>query len=556
MNTDTQTAAADPSIAQPEIARPLVRDRRRGRVSLVWIIPIVAALIGLSLVAQALWQRGPTITVTFASAEGIEPGKTKVKYKNVDIGDVTGLALSADRTRVVATIDLAKDAAPFAVAGSRFWVVRPRLAGSGISGLGTLLSGAYIGVDAGQGHEARNAFVGEEEPPVVPSDVPGRRFILHADDVGSLDIGSPVFFRRVQVGHVESFALDPDGRRTTMGIFVKAPYERFVTTNSRFWHASGVDLRMDASGLKLETQSLATILLGGIAFESPDTGGSAQSPAAQTAEEGAQFNLAADRVEAMKSPDGTPESLVLHFQQSIRGLAAGAPVDFRGVEIGQVRSVSVEYDPAGTDFVSSVRIDVYPQRLGRVRDVFPETMPQDRRRALLADLVQRGMRAQLRSGNLLTGQLYVAVDFFPQASPARFDPHLDPLELPTVPGDLQEMQQQVQSILRKLDTLPLDTLGQDAHRLMVATETTVTQLGGLARHADRDTMPEVRLAIRDLRQTLATIRGSIAGDSPLLQDIRQALRGVVDATRSVKALTDGLDRSPESLLRGKKETTR
>lgn len=555
MNTDTQSAAADPSIVQPEIARPLVWDRRRGRVSLVWIIPIVAALIGLSLVAQALWQRGPTITVTFATAEGIEPGKTKVKYKNVDIGDVTGLALSADHARVVATIDLAKDAAPFAVTGSRFWVVRPRLAGSGISGLGTLLSGAYIGVDAGQSHEARNAFVGEEEPPVVPSDMPGRRFILHADDVGSLDIGSPVFFRRVQVGHVESFALDPDGRRTTMGIFVKAPYERFVTTSSRFWHASGVDLRMDASGLKLETQSLATILLGGIAFESLEPSGSGQT-AAQTAEEGAHFNLAADRVEALKSPDGAPESLVLHFQQSIRGLSAGAPVDFRGVEIGQVRSVSVEYDPAGTDFVSSARIDVYPQRLGRVSDVFPETMPQDRRRALLADLVQRGMRAQLRSGNLLTGQLYVAVDFFPQASPARFDPRLDPLELPTVPGDLQEMQQQVQNILRKLDKLPFDTLGQDAHRLIVATETTVTQLGGLARHADRETMPEVRLAIRDLRQTLATVQGSIAGDSPLLQDIRQALRGVADATRSVKALTDGLDRSPESLLRGKKETTR
>ncbi|MBP2310239.1 MCE family protein [Azospirillum melinis] len=556
MNTDTQTAAADPSIAQPEIAGPPVRDRRHGRVSLVWIIPIVAALIGLSLVAQAMWQRGPTVTVTFASAEGIEPGKTKVKYKNVDIGDVTGLALSADRTRVVATIGLAKDAAPFAVAGSRFWVVRPRMAGSGISGLGTLLSGAYIGVDGGQGHEARNAFVGEEEPPVVPSDMPGRRFILHADDVGSLDIGSPVFFRRVQVGHVESFALDPDGRRTTMGIFVKAPYERFVTTNSRFWHASGVDLRMDASGLKLETQSLATILLGGIAFESPDTSGSAQSPAAQAAEEGAQFNLAADRVDALKPPDGAPESLVLHFQQSIRGLSAGAPVDFRGVEIGQVRSVSVEYDPAGTDFVSSVRIDVYPQRLGRVRDVFPENMPQDRRRALLADLVQRGMRAQLRSGNLLTGQLYVAVDFFPQASPAQFDPRRNPMELPTVPGDLQEMQQQVQNILRKLDTLPFDTLGQDAHRLMVATEATVTQLGGLARRADHDTMPEVRLAIRDLRQTLATIQGCIAGDSPLLQEVRQALRGVADATRSVKALTDGLDRSPESLLRGKKETTR
>ncbi len=542
MTSDTQTTIAHPRVVHP----------RRGTLSPVWAIPVIAALIGLSLVAQSLWQRGPAITVTFASADGIEPGKTKVKYRNVDIGDVTSLSLSADRTRVVATVELVKDAAPFAVADSRFWVVRPRFAGSGISGLGTLLSGAYIGVDAGRSHEARTAFTGEEEPPVVPSDVPGRRFVLHADDVGSLDMGSPVFFRRVQVGHVERFALDPDGRRTTLGIFVKAPYDRFVTANSRFWHASGVDLRMDASGLKLETQSLATILLGGVAFETPDSA----DPGAATAAEGTDFALAADRVEALKSPDGTPETLVLHFQQSLRGLSVGAPVDFRGVEIGHVRSVNVEYDPAQADFISSALVDVYPQRLGRVSDTFPENMPREKRLALLSDLVQRGMRAQLRSGNLLTGQLYVAVDVFPEAPHARFDPTLAPLELPTVPSDLQEMQQQLQSILRKLDKLPFDTLGQDAHRLMVSLESAVRQLGGLAQRADRETLPEVRQALRELRQTLETVQAAVAGDSPLQQDVRQALRGMAEAARSVKALTDGLDRAPEALLQGKKDTKR
>ncbi|PWC54823.1 MlaD family protein [Azospirillum sp. TSO22-1] len=531
------------------LVHPRIAPARRGRPSLVWAVPLIAALIGLSLVVQALWQRGPTITVTFASAEGIEPSKTKVKHKNVDIGDVTGVTLSADRARVVATIELVKDAAPFAVAGSRFWVVRPRLAGSGVSGLGTLLSGAYIGVDAGRGGERRTEFVGEEDPPVVPSDVPGRRFVLHAQDVGSLDMGSPVFFRRIEVGHVESLALDPDGHRITLGIFVKAPYDRFVTAGSRFWHASGVDLRMDAAGLKLETQSLASILLGGVAFESP-----ASAVPAEVAAEGAHFTLAADHGEALKAPDGAPETVLLLFRQSIRGLSVGAPVDFRGVEIGRVRSLGVQYDPASGDFTAPVLVDVFPQRLGNVSDSFPDDAPRERRLAVLADLVRRGLRAQLRSGNLLTGQLYVALDVFPQAAAVAFDPGRTPVELPTVPGDLQEMQQQVQSILRKLDGLPIDTLGQDAHRTMMALETALRQVGGLAQRADRDTLPEIRHTLRDLRQTLEPLQLNLAGDSPLLQEVRQALRGVAEAVRSIKALADGLDRSPEALLRGRKES--
>lgn len=536
----------DNAIPSPVIDRP-----RRGKPSLVWIVPILAALVALGLVAQTLWRRGPTITVTFASAEGVEPGKTKVKFKNVDIGDVTGITLNADRTRVVATIDLVKEATPFAVAGSRFWVVRPRLAGSGVTGLGTLLSGAYIGVDGGHSRERRADFVGEEDPPVVPSDVPGRRFTLHTEDIGSLDMGSPVFFRRIQVGHVESLALELDGRRITLGVFIKSPYDRFVTDNSRFWHASGVDLRMDAEGLKLETQSLATILLGGVAFETPPSVGST-TPAAG----GTQFELASNHGEALKSPDGAPETVLLYFRQSIRGLSVGAPVDFRGVEIGQVRSLGVQYDSASGEFIAPVLVDVYPQRLGNVSDTFAENTPKDRRVAVLANMVGRGLRAQLRSGNLLTGQLYVALDFFPQAAAAAFDPHRNPVELPTVPGDLQEMRQQVQNILDKLDKLPLESLAQDAHRTMVALETTLQQIGGLAQRVDHDALPEVRQATRELRKTLETLQGALAGNSPLQQDARQALRGLAETVRSVKTLVDGLERNPEALLRGRRDISR
>lgn len=532
-------------------AEPQVVPSRRLRPSLVWAIPLIAALIGVALVIQTLSKRGPTITVSFASAEGIEPGKTKVKFKNVDIGDVRTVTLTPDRSRVMVTIDLVKEAESFAVEGSRFWVVRPRLAGSGVSGLGTLLSGAYIAVDAGRSSSRVTEFSGEEEPPVVASDVPGRRFRLYAADLGSLDVGSPVFFRRIEVGHVEWFALDPDGNGLKLGIFIKAPYDRFITQDSRFWHASGVDLRLDASGVKVQTQSLATILIGGVAFETP--GGIGQAPEAA---EGSQFGLAADRAEALKAPDGAPQTLVLRFRQTIRGLTVGAPVDFRGVEIGQVRSIDVAYDRTNGEFFSPVVVDIYPQRLGSASATFRADATPEEQLQLLGNLVRHGLRAQLRSGSLLTGQLYVALDFFPKADPVRFDARLDPPELPTVPSDLQEIQAQVQGILRKVEALPLETLGQDAHRVMTALEGTLKRLDTLAARADRETLPEVVQAVRDLRQTLKVLEGNMAGDAPLPQETRQALKGLSDAARSIKALTDSLERNPEALLQGKKEPTR
>ena len=531
----------------PVPSEPVIHTPRRRLPSAVWAVPILAGVIGLSLVAQTLWKRGPMVVVTFSTAEGIEPGKTKVKYKNVNIGDVKGVRLARDRSRVEVTIALVKDAQQFAVTDSRFWVVRPRFAGAGISGLGTLLSGSYIGVDAGHSDDSQSEFTGLDDPPVVASDIPGRRFKLQAEDIGSLDVGSPVYFRRIEVGHVESFTLEPDGHHISLGIFLKSPYDHLVTTDSRFWHASGVDLRLDSGGVRLETQSLVTILMGGIAFEASSGGGSAPP-----AVDGSEFALAADHAMAMRTADSSsPESIVLRFKQSVRGLAVGAPVDFRGLEIGQVRSIGLSFNPSANDYSAPVTVDIYPDRLA-AKNSHPEADDRDHRIARLADLVQHGLRAQLRTGSLLTGQLYVALDFFPDASPVRLDTHADSLDFPTVPGDFEELHQQVQSILRKLDKIPFDSLGNDAHRAMVSLDNSLKAVETLMHRTDSDVLPEIRDSLREMHKTMETTQASMAADAPLQQDIRQALRGMTDATRSLKALTDGLDRHPESLVRGKK----
>lgn len=533
---------------RPNPPPPSIHPSRRGRISLVWLVPVIAALIGLGLVAQTYLDRGPTIEISFLTAKGIEPGKTQVRFRDVEIGQVQAVHIAKDRTGVVATVELHKDARDFAASDSRFWVVRPRLAGAGISGLETVLSGAYIGVDGGRSGDTQKEFRGLEEPPVVASDVPGHRYRLLAEDIGSLDIGSPVYYRRIPVGHVERYALEPDGRHIALGIFIKAPYDRYVTPDSRFWHASGVDLRVDANGLKVETQALATILMGGIAFETPELVTAPDH--LTTAEDAHQFPLAASHADALKSPDGTPDILIVRFRQSIRGLTVGAPVDFRGVEIGQVRSLGITFDAAAQEYVAPVVLEVYPERLSTMDP--QHVMPQGQdHREVLAGLVKHGLRAQLKTGSLLTGQKFVSLDFHPEAPPARFDRSLNPPELPTIPGDLEELQKQVQDILAKLSRLPLDELAGDMHRTLVALEGSLKRMDTLEAHADKEVLPEIRDGLRDMRQTVQQLQATMAPDAPLQQDSRAALQNLSAVARSLKTLSDTLDKQPESLLRGK-----
>ncbi|RQQ57413.1 PqiB family protein, partial [Burkholderia stagnalis] len=320
-----------PAPDQPPPQDPAISTKSGWLPSLVWLVPLIAALIGIGLVIKSVRERGPEITLTFHSAEGLEPGKTQVKYKDVEIGMVKAITLSKDLTRVLVGVQLKKESENFAVKGSRFWIVRPRVGATGVSGLGTLLSGAYIGVDAGRSSESQTEFAGLETPPAVTGDQKGAQYVLRGDSLGSVDIGSPVYYRRVQVGQVVGFSLDKDGTGVTFNVFVNAPYDQYVGENSRWWQASGVDLRLDSSGLKLNTQSLATVILGGIAFQTPPN----QTTGA-TAPGNTTFRLAADQADAMRDPDGELVQVVMNFNQSLRGLAVGAPVDFRGIVLGEV----------------------------------------------------------------------------------------------------------------------------------------------------------------------------------------------------------------------------
>ncbi|MEN3808920.1 MlaD family protein [Chromobacterium piscinae] len=526
----------------PEPDLPQAVPVRRGRwaPSLVWLIPVVAALIGGWLAVHAVLSRGPTITISFQNAEGIEAGKTRIKYKDVEVGEVTSVKLSPSRQAIVATAQLSKEAADYLAEDSRFWVVRPRVSGGGVSGLGTVLSGSYIGMDIGKSEARKTDFVGLETPPIINADLPGQTFTLRADNLGSLNTGSPVYFRRVPVGQVVGYELDPKGGYVKVAIFINAPYDHFVSANSRFWHASGVDVSLSANGLNVSTQSLAAIALGGIAFETPlaDNAGIPLSDR--------NFILHDTRDRALQNPDREMQPFRLRFRQSLRGLSVGAPVDFRGITIGEVTAIGVQYVQDRKDFDMTVDIRTYPSRLdslSRGGRITGKLSPQA--------LVANGMRAQLRSGNLITGQLYVALDFFRDAPPARLVVKGGVPELPTIPGDLEELQRVLQRIVKKLDAVPFDSIGKEADASLKSLHQTLDSVKRLSDGLNNQTVPQASKTLEQLQQTLEATRQTMRADSPLQQDVRSAAQEVKETARSFRALADYLDRHPEALVRGK-----
>lgn len=526
----------------PDFPEVVATQHSRWRLQLVWLVPLIAVLIGGWLAAQAILQKGPTITISFKTGEGLEAGKTKIKYKDVDIGVVKSVILSKDHRGVIASAELAKDASDLLVDDTRFWVVRPRISGGTVSGLGTLLSGSYIGTDVGNQTKSRRDFVGLETPPVFAKDVPGKEFVLKSEDMGSLDIGTPVFFRRLQVGQISSYNMDADGNGVTLRVFINAPYDKYVHADTRFWHASGVDVSLDTSGVKVNTQSMVAILIGGVAFQSPDDADSGPQ-----AEANAQFDLFRDRAEAMKRHDKIASTYVLNFKESVRGLAVGAPVDFRGIVVGEVTGIYTRFDREKKEFSIPVEVRIYPERFtSRYESGVKGGAITDNPHALSVWLVEHGFRGQLRTGNLLTGQLYITLDFFPGAPKATMNWNAKPPEFPTVPGGLQSLQESITNLVAKLNKVPFEGIGKDVRA-------TLQNADKLLKTLDTELAPEARATIVSARAALDSANSAMQPDSELSQSTADTMRELSRTAASLRALADYLERHPEALIRGKTE---
>lgn len=533
---------ANPPSTDNEIPEAVVEPPRRGpRVSIVWLIPLLAALIGGWLAYKTLTEQGPLITIGFKTAEGLEVGKTVVKFKDVDIGTVEAIDLKDDLSGVVVSVRMIKESEPALNDKTRFWVVRAEVTAAGVTGLGTLLAGAYIGIDPVPGGESKRAFIGLEDPPVVTTGEAGASFVLYSEAGGSISAGAPVYYKRYKVGEVSETTLSDDGQRVKIGIFVNAPYDKLVREGSRFWNASGVDLKLSADGLQLNTESIVSVLIGGIAFGLPPG-----APEGAQAKEDSAFPLHVDRQAAFTQDYVEKELWEVHFNDSVRGLTVGAPVELRGIPIGRVADFRINYDTETNEVSIPVIIEIEPERME-----LPAAMTDEEKKARLDEWITKGLRAQLKTGNLLTGQLLVELDFFPDAPPATIDWSSDPREFPTIPSTTQQLVENVTSVADRLAGIPFEDIGTGVSQAVKRLDATLKEAQALLARLKGETVPAATSAIKQAQGTLATAEEAIAADSPLRQDLDQTLEDVAQAARSLKILLEYLEQHPDALLKGK-----
>jgi paraquat-inducible protein B len=547
----------------------LASTRRSRRLSAIWLLPILAVAIGAWLAWDTLSKEGPTITITFETAEGLQASQSQLKFRDIVLGTVKTLALSDDHSHVLVTVATTRQAESLLTSDAQFWVVKPRLFAGNVSGLSTLVSGSYIGMlpgDAAGAH--RRDFVGREDPPVLQSNVPGRTFLLKATRLGSVTLGSPIFFRDLSVGEVLGWDIGDMADSATIHAFVRAPFDKYVSDQTRFWDASGLSVKLGGNGVEVQVESLRALVLGGVAFDTlTSTAQSAEST------DDHLFPLFANKEAAQSASYSRQVQFVGYFPGSVRGLSVGADVTLHGLKVGQVTDVQLAYDAAKDLILAPIHFEVQPERfLGIGREVFKDAKEG------VDMLVGRGLRATLQSANLLTGQMLIALEFVPDAPPANVTMQDGVFVIPTSEsGGFSGLSAAATDLLRKVNAIPFDALGRNlvksseglndlvngpqVKQVLTSLNTTLTSVRDVVQNLDAGLapalkrLPDVSASLQktmsDANKLVLSLQSGYGDNTQFNRDLERLLIQLNDATRSIRSLADLLSRHPEALIKGR-----
>ncbi|MBT4838659.1 MAG: MCE family protein [Methylococcales bacterium] len=570
----------------------------KSKFSFVWILPVLAGILGLWLMMKTLSETGPVITLQFKTAIGLVAGKTKIRYRDIDVGDVLSISFTDDLSKVIVKIQMNPVVGKSLNQQSQFWVVRPRINSSQVSGLNTLISGAYIAVDPGKDGQTENSFIGLEEPPSVTSDTQGTIFHLKSDGLGSLSVGSPVYFRQIEVGEVVSYKLSDNYEAINIAVIVRPPHDQFIYKDTRFWNIGGFDLALDAQGINLEVESLTSLLSGGISFVTP-----ASVSSNQKVPEKHYFHLYKNLKQSQEKPIMQHFPYVLYFNDTVRGLAVGAPVELRGIRVGTVQEISMERDNNTGLLRIPVMVEIEPERVPTAElNNHQQRGEVDVGLIIMDQLVKEGLRARLQTGNFLTGKLFVELDFFPDDEKQTISYQGQYPELPTIPNALSGIANNLNGLLTKLNSLPIEALGGNLLKSSVALKTLlesknwlnmVESLGQITKQAsqlvatlNKDIPPVINkldqgvghasevfanvnqqlpILVKNLATTLTVAQSTlIKAETALISanrlmsnegevgtKLQQTLDELSAAARSIRVMADYLERHPEALLQGK-----
>lgn len=531
----------------------------RSGPSVVWLIPILTLLIGGWLIFRTLADQGPLVTIEFRTAAGIEAGRTRIKYKSVDIGVVERVHFTDDFRGVQVQVRFDPGMEHLLRRNTRFWVVRPEFSLRGASGLETLISGAYIQIDPGPGSPQRH-FVGLEQQPLITADEPGRTVTLVTERLGGIDAGSPIYYQGILAGEVLGHELGSDRRSIYISAFIRDPFDQLVRGNSRFWNVSGVDVGVGAAGPEVRMESLQSVIFGGIAFETPMDAEQVTADA-----EDLLFTLYSSYRDIEERAFIRKLNYVLHFDGSVRGLSAGAAVEFRGIRVGRVEDVRLELDPDTLEFQLPVVVEIQPER---IMDVNRGPSPE----AVIESLVERGLRARLQTASLITGQLFVELDMYPESElRLRGVSGLDYPELPTVPGAMETITATIENLVGQLDDIALDEIAAnllgtlegtnallnapELESMLVEMEHSMRALRGILEQVEASDVESTLVAARgvlvNLEQTLEVAADALDPQAPLHYNLVRMFAELEETARAIRALVEVLEREPQAVIFGR-----
>lgn len=535
---------SDEQSQNPEMHK--AKASRASRFSPIWIIPIVAALMGAWLVVDNYRNTGPLITLTISNAEGIEAGKTKIKTRNVDIGRVEEVKLSDDLSHALVMARINHDAEDVLVENTRFWVVKPRVGREGITGFGTVLSGAYIQLDPGDSDKTKRKFEVLKQPPVALDGVEGIRITLVSQLGNSLRVGDPVTYQGYTVGRVETVEFDEDSKKVHHRLFIEQPYDSLINSNTRFWSAKGINLEISSAGFEVNIASLEALISGGVTFGVLD-----ELPEA-SAEPDEVYQLYSNEESARQGMFSESLEYVLLVEDTVRGLAEGAPVEFRGIRVGTVRKVPWRFTSPERrirdNFAIPVLISLEPQRLGGREKVDIDTW-QER----IENVIDSGLSASLKSGNLLTGALFVDLNL---QRGSEIELATETFEgrrvIPTTPTGLAQIEVKVSTLLDKLNALELEPVLSGMNETLDQSETLLREIrqltdsiNQLVNNADLQSVPA------NMNQTLDELRQTIKGlspESPAYQELSRTLQNLSELLRDMQPLARTLKEQPNALI--------
>lgn len=524
---------------------------KKSLISPVWIVPAVALAIALWLVVKAYVDKGVMIQITFESASDILPGQTLVKLNHVQVGAVKTVTLSPDLKSVTVDVEINRDISHHLSEHTRFWVVTSSISASGVSNLGTLITGVYIEMDPGEAGAYTTVFEGLNEMPAFESDEPGSRYILQSENLGSLDRGSAVHYRQIRVGEVTRYQFNEQQNAVDIEVFIKAPYDKMIQTRTRFWNVSGFGVSMNSDGLKAQMASLASLVSGGVAFDNLAT-----FTETHTVDEGHRFHLYPDKDTVLEGRFNIRHYYRLRFSGSVKGLNAGAPVEFYGIKVGEVVDVVLDRSD-NADRNISVFIAMEPQRLDA--NASPSRVEADKR---METMVKAGLHAQMKTGNLLTGSRFIDLAYADADSVGEFVAGGKYSEIPTLADEsLDQLTAKLTGFADKLSAVPVETIGRDLSGSLGALRRlleTLEKQGTLGKVDDamgelEQTLKSATQALTQVDSAMQGVDSAIAPDSALNYQLSEMLKSLGDAARSVNTFVDELNRHPSALIRGAKK---